>query len=265
MGLITGPWSGIPNLLITVILGLVVISAGIYLSEKFGKQYAPLVMVGLMSGLQIMVSFTSGKFVTLNMGGKEFFIIAGSLMYPVLALGEDFLNEFYGPKVAKSSIYAQFISRALTTLFLIWLIYLPEPTFKAGNFEIFKTLMGIVPRVAIASMLATYVGGLINVNIFDRIKKKTGGSLLWLRTVTSTVVGLFVNAIVFTLLAFAGTVPASAMLEMVLISVTVRTITGFIEVPFLYILTGLRDKGYILKSDEPILISPLSGQEDTVN
>ena len=263
MGLITGAWSGIPNLLITIFFGLLVISIAVYLSEKFGKQYAPLVMVGMMTGLQIMVGMMTGKAVTLTMGGKEFFIVAGSLMYPVLALGDDFLNEFYGPKVAKSSVYAQFIARALTTVFLIWLMFLPEPSFKPGNYNTFIEIMGLVPRVAIASMIATYVGGIINVNIFDKIKQKTEGTFLWLRTLVSTTVGLFVNAVVFTLLAFAGTVPMGQMLEMVLISVIVRTITGFIEVPFLYFVTYLREKGIILKSDEPISIAPLKGHYST--
>ena len=224
--LISGPWSGIPNLLLTCIFGLLTIAVGCVWAEVYGKKYAPFVIVGMMGGLQIMVSFTSSKFVALNIAGMEFLIIAGSLMYPILAMGEDYLNEFYGREVAKSSVLAQFIVRALSTAFLIWLIYLPAPVSKADNFDMFKNLMGIVPRVAMSSILGTYIGGIINVNVFDKIKKKTEGRMLWLRTFVSTVVGLFVNAVVFTVLAFAGTVPVAGMVTMVLISVTVRIVTG---------------------------------------
>lgn len=259
-----GPWSGIPNLLITNILGLLVIAGGAFLADWFGKKYAPFVIVGLLSGLQIMVSFTSSKFTVLIFGGTEFFIIAGSLMYPILALGEDYLNEFYGKSIARSAVVAQFIIRALSTIFLIWLIFLPAPEFQQENFTVFRDLMGIVPRVAIASMLATYFGGLLNVHIFDRIKKQSGGGMLWLRTFVSTVVGLFVNAIVFTFLAFAFTIPWSAMLQMVLISAAVRVITGFLEIPFLYGMTYLRKRNIILKDETPLLIRPSSetGEED---
>ena len=255
---ISGPWSGVPNLLLTCIFGLLTISVGCLLAEKFGKKYAPFVIVGLMGGLQIMVSFTSSKFVGLSVGGVEYFIVAGSLMYPILALGEDYLNEFYGPKIAKSSVYAQFIVRALSTLFLIWLIFLPAPSFNSENFGTFKNLMGIVPRVAISSMLATYVGGIINVNLFDFVKRRTEGGMLWLRTFVSTATGLFVNAIIFTLLAFAFVVPASKLIEMILISVIVRLITGVLEIVFLYSMSYFRDKGYILQSDEPIIVAPIS-------
>ena len=53
-GLINGPWSGIPNLIITIGLGLIVIIIGAILADKMGKKYAPFIMVGLMAGLQIM-------------------------------------------------------------------------------------------------------------------------------------------------------------------------------------------------------------------
>lgn len=259
--LISGPWSGIPNLLITSIISLIVIAIGAYLCDRIGKQHSSYVFVGLMVGLQIMVSFTSGKFVALTVGGKEFIIIAGSLMYPILACGDDFLNEFYGAKIAKTSVYGQFIARILTTLFLVWLIYLPEPTIKAGNFEMFRNLMGIVPRVAISSIIATYIGGILNVNIFAKIKEKTGAKMLWLRTLVSTLTGLTVNAIVFTFLAFAFTMPVSALFDMVFISVVVRSATGFLELIFLYSMKFLKEKGYILKDLEELIITPKMDNE----
>lgn len=253
--LITGPWSGIPNLLITGALSLIVIGLGAYLCDRVAKEYSSYAFVGLMVGLQIMVSFTSSKFVALTVGGKEFIIIAGSLMYPVLACGDDYLNEFYGEKIAKSSVYGQFIARSLTTAYLIWLIYLPEPAIKQGNFIMFRDLMGIVPRVAISSIIATYIGGILNVNIFAKIKAKTEGKMLWLRTLVSTLVGLAVNAMVFTFLAFAFTMPVKSLFEMVFISVIVRSATGFLELLFLYIMTFLKDKGYILKEHENLSVS----------
>ena len=255
-GLITGPWSGVPNLLLTAAFGLIVIIVGAILADRFGKAYAPFIMVGLMAGLQIMVSFTSSKNCTLTVGGQEFFIIAGSLMYPILACGEDYINEFYGKEIAKSSVTCQFIVRALSTVYLIWLIFLPCPANETENYTMFAKLMGVVPRVAIASMIATYIGGLLNVNIFAKIKGRTGSKMLWLRTFVSTAVGLVVNAMLFTLMAFVGTKSVAVMAQMVLISVTVRLATGVLELIFLYFMTFLRSKKIILKDAAPITITP---------
>lgn len=255
-GLITGPWSGIPNLLLTLSFGLIVIIVGAVLADRLGKAYAPFIMVGLMAGLQIMVSFTSSKDCTLTIAGQEFFIIAGSLMYPILACGEDYINEFYGREIAKSSVTCQFIVRALSTVYLIWLIYLPCPASSTENYTMFAKLMGVVPRVAVASMIATYIGGLLNVHLFAKIKQKTSGNMLWLRTLISTSVGLVANAIIFTLLAFAGAKSLAAMVQMVLISVTVRLSTGVLELVFLYFMKYLQKTGVILKDASAITITP---------
>ncbi len=253
---ITGPWSGIPNLLITLGYGLVIIIVAAVWADRYGKGYAPVVLVALMSGLQIMVSFTSAKFVGLTFGGQTFFIIAGSLMYPLLACGEDYINEFYGRKLAKSSVFAQMIVRVLSTLFLIWIIFLPAPANGQENFDMFAKLMGIVPRVAFASITATYIGGLLNVNIFAKLKARTKGSMLWLRVFVSTTVGLTVNALIFTLLAFVGVRPWDQIVQMVILSVSVRTVTGVVELAFLYFMKFLQKAGVILKDAQDLVISP---------
>ena len=203
-----------------------------------------------------MVSFTSAKFVGLSFGGQTFFIIAGLLMYPLLACGEDYINEFYGKELAKSSVLAQMIVRVLSTLFLVWIIFLPAPASGQENFEMFATLMGIVPRVAFASITATYIGGLLNVHLFAKIKEKTKGNLLWLRVIVSTTVGLALNALIFTLLAFVGVRPWNEIVQMVLLSVGVRAVTGVVELVFLYFMRFLKDSGVILRDTKDLVISP---------
>lgn len=256
LGWITGPWSGIPNLILTIIFGLIIIIVAAIAADKMGKRYAPFVMVGLMAGLQIMVSFTSAKNVGLYVNGQSFFIIAGSLMYPILACGEDYINEFYGREIAQSSVTCQFIVRTLTTIYLVWLIYLPGTPGGEENYTHFRDLMMVVPRVTIASIIATYIGGLLNVHIFAKIKKSTGNSKLWLRTFVSTFVGLCTNAILFTVLAFAGTRSVAEMAQMIFISIVVRAAAGLLELIFLYFMTFLRNKGLILKDTTPITVAP---------
>lgn len=242
MGLLLGRWSGIPNLLITILGGLIMICIAAVFAERRGKNKAPFIMVGVMTGLQMMVSFTSSKNCALTIWGKEFFIIAGSLMYPILACGDDYLNEFYGKEIAKSSVYAQLITRILTTIYLIWLICLPCPTGEETNYEMFATLMNVVPRVTIASIIATYIGGILNVHVFDRIKKSTDGKMLWLRTFASTAIGLITNVVLFTLLAFIGIKSVEQMVQMILISLVIRIFTAFVEIGFLYLMKIIRPK-----------------------
>lgn len=255
MGLFTGPWSGIPNVALTLLFGVLFIVVAAIWADRFGKGYAPVILVGLMAGLQMLVSVTSAKNVGLLFGGQSFFIIAGSLMFPILACGEDYINEFYGREVAKSSVLAQLIIRVLSTLFIVWIIVLPSPPNGEANYSMFATLMGVIPRVAASSIIASYIGGILNVNIFAKIKQKTGEKKLWLRTFASTIIGLTTNAVLFTLLAFVGIRTLDQMLQMIFISVSVRLFTGFIELGFLYFMRYLRDKGVILKDAKDLVIS----------
>jgi uncharacterized integral membrane protein (TIGR00697 family) len=177
-------------------------------------------------------------------------------MYPLLACGEDYINEFYGKKLARSSVFAQLIVRVLTTLFLVWIIFLPPPASGQENFDMFAKLMGIVPRVAFASITATYLGGLLNVHLFAKLKDKTNGDMLWLRVVVSTSVGLTLNAFIFTLLAFVGVRPWNEIVQMVILSVSVRLVTGVIELVFLYFMKYLQKSGIILRDATDLVISP---------
>ena len=110
-------------------------------------------MVGLMAGLQIMVSFTSSKDCTLTIAGQEFYIIAGSLMYPILACGEDYINEFYGREIAKSFSYMPVHSScALNSIpSLADLPAVPPPEARTTIFG-FKTLMGVVPALLLPAL-----------------------------------------------------------------------------------------------------------------
>jgi len=48
---IVGPWSGVLNLIITLVYGLVIIVVAAVWADRFGKGYAPVILVALMSGV----------------------------------------------------------------------------------------------------------------------------------------------------------------------------------------------------------------------
>ena len=70
------------------------------------------------------------------------------------------------------------------------------------------------------------------------------------------------NAILFTLLAFAGTKSVEQMSQMVLISVIVRLAAGVLELIFLYFMTFLREKGFIPRDNTPISVGPTPGKQE---
>lgn len=244
-------WSDVLTIIGSISLGLLLLGFCAVYITLFQKDKAEFLWVGILAGLQILISFTSAKECGIILAGKEFFIIAGSLIYPILACGEDYINEFYGKQIAKNALVAQIISRIITTIYMVLLIRIPAPSLSKDNYNAFYELMNILPRIAVSSIIATYIAGLINVTLYSKIKIFTKMKKLWLRSTISTITSSFTNALLFSTLAFWGIKGFDAIMQMVILSVVVRIFTGLAEIPFLYIMRTFHqsiDK-YTQKSD----------------
>ncbi|MDR0920123.1 MAG: queuosine precursor transporter [Oscillospiraceae bacterium] len=272
MPIFSGEWSGIPNVFITLILGIVLVTIASVIAYQMNVRFAlketssknqipkdtvfKFTMVGLVVALYMMVTFTSAKNCSLIIAGKEYFIIAGSLMYPVLAYGLDIIDEFLGKKYAKISVHVQLLSRILVTIYLLWIIYLPAPTGETENFIMFRDLMGILPRVTVASVIANYISSLLDISIFSRIREATydknqkRARKLWMRSSVSSFVSLSFNVAMFSFIAFVGSRPIIQIFQTIIFSMLVRFIMSLLEIPFLYLLRWLGMKGVFVNSYE---------------
>jgi len=68
-------------------------------------------------------------------------------------------------------------------------------------------ILGATPRLVLASFVAYLIGEFSNAYILARLKIATAGRHLWLRTIGSTLVGQFLDSMIFATMTFAGLVP----------------------------------------------------------
>jgi uncharacterized integral membrane protein (TIGR00697 family) len=195
--MILGDWAGLAWIVGTIFFCFAAVGIGIIVSEMFGRQHAVLWIVGLQCAFQILISFASAEFVVLSIGGVAFITIAGSLIYPTIELGANYLNEFYGLDVSRTSVNAQLVCRVTTSIVLAFLFLLPTPAGFEQNHNEFIHLNKIVPRIAAASIVATWVTGMVMVYVYDLVRVWTNGRMLWLRAVSSNVVSMAVNSVLF--------------------------------------------------------------------
>jgi uncharacterized integral membrane protein (TIGR00697 family) len=73
------------------------------------------------------------------------------------------------------------------------------------NQDAFATVFGLVPRFAIASLVAYWGGEFTNSYTLAKLKLFTKGRWLWTRTVGSTVTGQAVDTATVVIIAFWGT------------------------------------------------------------
>ena len=158
--------------------------------------------------------------------GGEIFSLnlsAGVLLWPVVLILTDIINEYYGKKGVK---LMSFLAAGLITYAFImvgmaigltpadfWITSHISPTLseeaqtvlrgKVGDYNhafslVFRQGLWII----IGSLVAFLVGQFLDVWIFHRIKRLTGEGKIWLRATGSTLVSQFIDSFVVLFIAF---------------------------------------------------------------
>ena len=155
------------------------------------------------------------------------------IIFPISYIINDLLTEVYGYRRAMTVIWMGFILSAFIALAAQFIVWLPAPL-SPENQEVadsFNRLFGLVPRTTVASLLAFVLGSQINSLVLSRMKVATKGRGFGWRAILSTIAGELTDSLIFYPLAFAGVLPASAILGIILTQVTVKTLYEVIVLP----------------------------------
>lgn len=138
----------------------------------------------------------------------SFHLTAGVLLWPVVFVMTDIINEYYGPKGVR---FLSFLTIGLIAFsFLIYnaaIALKPSEYFSIGNGidkpdNAFKGIFGQGLWIIVGSITAFLIGQILDVFVFHRIKKVTGEKAIWLRSTGSTVVSQLIDSFVVLFIAF---------------------------------------------------------------
>ena len=108
-------------------------------------------------------------------------------------------------------------------------IWLPAPVFFEGS-EAFNVVLGSTFRLLIASFVAYLVGSIVNAKSMVYLKKWDEEKLFF-RCILSTLFGEGLDAIIFITIAFWATMPAEALIIMIVAQALFKTIYEIIVYP----------------------------------
>jgi queuosine precursor transporter len=128
---------------------------------------------------------------------------AGVLFFPLSYVFGDVLTEVYGYARARKVVWAGFAAMAFASFMSATVLAFP-PAPGWPHQESFRTVFGNTPRIIVASLVAYFCGEFANSYVLARLKVRTAGRLLWLRTIGSTIVGEAIDSLIFYPLAFLG-------------------------------------------------------------
>ncbi len=158
---------------------------------------------------------------------------AGTLLFPLSYIFGDILTEVYGYKRSRKVIWLGFFMALLMSLVFIIVGKLPASP-DWSNQEAYNAILGMTPRIVFASLIAYALGSFSNAFVLAKMKIWTNGKKLWARTIGSTLVGELVDSSLFILIAFAGILPSSLLLTLIISNYVFKTLVEVILTPITY-------------------------------
>ena len=149
------------------------------------------IIAGLFVAVLLISNTASTKIVALGVLVFD----GGTLLFPLSYIFGDILTEVYGYGKARKVIWIGFFSALL----------------MAAVFAV----VGTVPRIVLASLIAYFAGEFSNSFVLAKMKILTKGKMLWTRTIGSTIVGEGIDTALFATIAFYGSIPLGTFYALV--------------------------------------------------
>ena len=164
-----------------------------------------------------------------------FYFDAGTITFPFAYMLGDVLTEIWGFRTAKKVIWLTFFCNIVMVACTQIGVWLPSPDYLAETAGAYNHVFTYVPRIVIASLAGFLLGELSNAWIMERIKLKTKGKRLWVRTIGSSMIGYLFDTLPFVLIAFLGVVSTHDLLYMMAFQyVSKLLIESFFGTPMAY-------------------------------
>ncbi|MEQ8627462.1 queuosine precursor transporter [Ekhidna sp.] len=190
----------------------------------------------------------------------DFNLTAGVMIWPVVFITTDIINEYFGKAgVRKISFIA--VGCIAYAFLMIWLVTKlspagfwlevnnsdPDGNYFNMNFafnKIYTQGLGII----VGSIIAFLIGQLLDVIIFQRLRKITGEKMIWLRATGSTLISQLIDSFVVLAIAFYILAPAesqwdfSQVMSVGSLNYIYKFIVAIALTPFIYLGHFLIDK-----------------------
>ena len=191
------------------------------------KRYGLGIAIGTFAGMVVIANIIAVKPVMFG----PFMVPAAVLIYAATFLMTDVITEVWSKKEAQEAIIGGFVANILLVIGVYLTIKWPGASFWK-NQKALVSILGLTPRIVLASMIAYLISQTHDVLVFHFWKTKTKGKYLWLRNNASTAVSQLIDTVIFITIAFYGILP---VLPLIIGQYIVKLIIALCDTPFCYI------------------------------
>ncbi len=207
-----------------VVLTLGTVTVTLLLAERYGVEIA----IAIYASLTIIANVIAYKIVLVS----YIPVPAGVIVYASTFLVTDMLCEIYGKSYAKRAVIAGLVANVVAIVSIyIAINWKAAPFMGLEDVEAFNKVLGLAPRIVLASILAYVVSQTHDVYAYHFWKRVTKGRYLWLRNNASTMVSQAIDTIVFITVAFYGVYP---IVDLIKGQYLIKVVIAALDTPFLY-------------------------------
>ena len=188
--------------------------------------------------------WTSGALITANiLVAKNINILGlqatlGNILFASTFLATDILSEKYSTKESRKAVNIGIVSVILFTLATQFSLLFKPNEIDLVN-DSLKNLFSLNLRISASSILMCYLSNLLDIYLFEKIKKKIPNKL-WLRNNIATIISNCLENYFFTILAFIGIYDIKTILSIATTTTILEIIIAVCDTPFLYLSKKLK-------------------------
>ena len=158
----------------------------------------------------------------------------GNAVYGSIFLVTDIINEKYGKKEAKKAVWLGFSSLIMMTI-IMQVVLLFEAAPDDITQQSLTTIFGLIPRIALGSMIAYIISQYTDVLIFSFLRKLfPSDGAFWIRNNGSTMLSQLLDTLIFTSIAFMGVYPADIWISIFISTYVLKFLVSIVGTPFGY-------------------------------
>lgn len=199
------------------------------------KKVQPVVLViAVISGYllcQIIADVTAVKLVSL----WGFTFPAATFIYALSFTMRDLAHKQLGKRATVVLVWAAAIVNILMAAYFIFTIHLPAAPYWELQ-DAYASVLGFVPRIAMASIIAELVAQLLDTEIYQRVWDRYPKAPQIFRVLASNGVSGPVDSAIFILAAFGGTMPGSVLLGLIWGQTLIKWLLTLVSMPMIYLI-----------------------------
>lgn len=189
------------------------------------------ILSGLFVALLMISQVTAVKPVEVGVA-----FTGADVIFPLVYLMGDVLTEIYGFARSRLVIWTGLAANIMLSgaLWLVGLMPGEAEWLAQGGQAAWDMLLGLAPRIAAASLMAYLVGEFVNSYVLSRLKVVMRGRHLWMRTISSSLLGQGVDTMIFFPIAYGGQWPWALIFEIMAVAYVLKVSVEALMTPVTY-------------------------------